>query len=87
MEHPAVLETAITGVPLPERGQIVKATIVLAEGYQPSEELKKELQNHVKKTTAPYKYPREIEFVTEQPKTISVKIRRVELRENDNNKK
>ena len=87
MEHPAVLETAITGVPHPERGQIVKATIVLAEGYQPSEELKKELQNHVKKTTAPYKYPREIEFVTELPKTISGKIRRVELREKDNKKK
>lgn len=86
MEHPAVLETAITGVPHPDRGQIVKATIVLAEGYQPSEELKKELQNHVKKTTAPYKYPREIEFVEELPKTISGKIRRVELREKDQNK-
>lgn len=87
MEHPAVLETAITGVPHPERGQIVKATIVLAEGYEPTEELKKELQNHVKKTTAPYKYPREIEFVTELPKTISGKIRRVELREKDQKKK
>lgn len=85
MEHPAVLETAITGVPHPERGTIVKATIVLAEGYEPSEELKKELQNHVKKTTAPYKYPREIEFVDEDhmPKTISGKIRRVEIRERD----
>lgn len=87
MEHPAVLETAITGVPHPERGQIVKATIVLAEGYEPTEELKRELQNHVKKTTAPYKYPREIEFVTELPKTISGKIRRVELREKDQKKK
>lgn len=87
MEHPAVLETAITGVPHPERGQIVKATIVLAEGYEPSEELKKELQDHVKKTTAPYKYPREIEFVDELPKTISGKIRRVELREKDQKKK
>jgi len=83
MEHPAVLETAITGVPHPVRGQIVKATIVLAKGYSPSEELKKELQNHVKNTTAPYKYPREIEFVEELPKTISGKIRRVELREKD----
>lgn len=83
MEHPAVLETAITGVPHPERGQIIKATIVLADGYVPSEELKKELQDHVKKTTAPYKYPREIEFVKELPKTISGKIRRVELREKD----
>jgi len=86
MEHPAVLETAITGVPHPERGQIVKATIVLAKGYEPSEELKKELQEHVKKVTAPYKYPREIEFVKELPKTISGKIRRVELREKDKGK-
>jgi acetyl-CoA synthetase len=86
MEHPAVLETAITGVPHPERGQVVKATIVLAKGYSPSEELKKELQDHVKKVTAPYKYPRVIEFVDELPKTISGKIRRVELRERDQNK-
>ena len=83
MEHPAVLETAITGVPHPERGQIVKATVVLAKGYAPSEELKIELQEHVKKVTAPYKYPRVIEFVSELPKTISGKIRRVELREKD----
>jgi acetyl-CoA synthetase len=86
MEHPAVLETAITGVPHPDRGQVVKATIVLAKGYEPSEALKLELQNHVKKVTAPYKYPRVIEFVTELPKTISGKIRRVELREKDKNK-
>ena len=83
MEHPAVLETAITGVPHPDRGQIVKATIVLAKGYEPSDALKKELQEHVKHVTAPYKYPREIEFVKELPKTISGKIRRVELREKD----
>ena len=83
MEHPAVVETAITAVPDPVRGQVVKATIVLAKGYEPSEELKKELQNHVKKTTAPYKYPRIVEFVDELPKTISGKIRRVELREKD----
>ena len=83
MEHDAVVETAITGVPDPVRGQIVKATIVLKKGYEPTEELKKELQEHVKKLTAPYKYPRIIEFVTELPKTISGKIRRVELRERD----
>lgn len=84
MEHPAVVETAITAVPDPVRGQVVKATIVLAKGYTPSDALKKELQNHVKHTTAPYKYPRIVEFVTELPKTISGKIRRVELRERDN---
>lgn len=65
------------------RGQILKATIVLARGYEPSDALKKELQEHVKKTTAPYKYPRIIEFVDALPKTISNKIRRVELRERD----
>ena len=86
MEHDAVVETAITGVPDPVRGQIVKATIVLKKGSEPSEELKKDLQNHVKKLTAPYKYPRVIEFVDELPKTISGKIRRVELRERDSQK-
>ena len=86
MEHDAVVETAITGVPDPVRGQIVKATIVLKKGYEPTEKLKKELQNHVKKLTAPYKYPRIIEFVDELPKTISGKIRRVELRERDSQK-
>ena len=69
MEHDAVVETAITGVPDPVRGQIVKATIVLKAGYEPTDALKKELQNHVKKLTAPYKYPRIIEFVDELPKT------------------
>ena len=83
MEHPAVLECAITAVPDELRGQLVKATIVLAPGYEGSEELVKELQNHVKKTTAPYKYPRVIEFVKELPKTISGKIRRVQIREQD----
>ena len=82
-EHPAVLESAVTGVPDPIRGFNVKATIVLANGYEPSEELIKELQDHVKKTPAPYKYPRVIEFVSELPKTISGKIRRVEIREKD----
>lgn len=86
LEHPAVLETAITAVPDELRGQVVKATIVLAKGYTASEELKKELQNHVKKTTAPYKYPRIVEFVDELPKTISGKIRRVEIREADEKK-
>ena len=74
MSHPSVLECAITGVPDPVRGQIVKATIVLAKGYQSSERLKKDIQNHVKNVTAPYKYPRVIEFVDELPKTISGKI-------------
>jgi acetyl-CoA synthetase len=82
-EHPAVLECAITGVPDEDRGTVVKATIVLSKGYVASDELKLELQNHVKKTTAPYKYPRVIEFVTELPKTISGKIRRVQIRESD----
>ncbi|WP_031516740.1 AMP-binding protein [Desulfofalx alkaliphila] len=85
-EHPAVLESAVTGVPDPIRGVVVKATIVLSKGYQPSDELVKELQNHVKKTTAPYKYPRVIEFVDELPKTISGKIRRVAIREKDKEK-
>ncbi len=80
IEHPAVLECAVTGVPDPDRGAIVKATIVLAKGRQPSEALKKELQEHVKHTTAPYKYPRIIEFAETLPKTISGKIRRVEIR-------
>ncbi len=83
MEHPAVLECAITAVPDPVRGQIVKATVILSKGYVPGEELVLELQNHVKSVTAPYKYPRIIEFVDELPKTISGKIRRVEIREKD----
>ena len=79
-EHDAVLECAVTGAPDPQRGQVVKATIVLNKGYEPSEELIKELQNHVKRTTAPYKYPRIIEFIDELPKTIGGKIKRAELR-------
>jgi acetyl-CoA synthetase len=86
MEHAAVLECAITGVPDPDRGKIVKATVVLSKGYTASEELKVELQDHVKKTTAPYKYPRIVEFVSELPKTISGKIRRVQIRESDGDK-
>jgi len=81
LEHSAVLECAITAVPDPERGQIVKATIILSKNYHPSDELAKELQDHVKKVTAPYKYPRIVEFVTELPKTISGKIRRVQIRD------
>ncbi len=83
MEHPAVLECAITAVPDPDRGQVVKATVILAKNYHANDELAKELQEHVKKVTAPYKYPRIIEFVTELPKTISGKIRRVQIREED----
>ena len=86
LEHSAVLECAVTGIPDEERGTVVKATVVLAKGFSASEDLKIELQNHVKKTTAPYKYPRIIEFVSELPKTISGKIRRVEIREEDRNK-
>lgn len=88
MEHPSVLECAVTGVPDPIRGQVVKATIVLTKEYksQAGEALVKELQNHVKHATAPYKYPRVIEFVDELPKTISGKIRRVQIREESNKK-
>lgn len=80
MELPYVLECAITGAPDPIRGQVIKATVVLTKDYKPSEKLKKDLQNYVKRQTAPYKYPRIVEFVDELPKTISGKIRRRELR-------
>ena len=83
IQHPAVLECAITGVPDLERGQVIKATVVLTKSYTPGDALKKEMQEHVKEVTAPYKYPRIIEFVDELPKTISGKIRRVEIREKD----
>ncbi|HHY82120.1 MAG TPA: AMP-binding protein [Clostridiales bacterium] len=86
MEHPAVLECAITAVPDEIRGQIVKATVVLAKGYTASEQMAVELQEHVKRVTAPYKYPRIVEFVDELPKTISGKIRRVEIRERQHKK-
>ena len=81
--HPAVLECAVTGAPDPVRGQVVKATIVLAKGFVGSDELVKEIQNHVKTNTAPYKYPRIVEFVAELPKTISGKIRRTEIRKDN----
>ncbi len=80
VEHPAVAEAAVVGKRDPMRGTIVKAFVILAPGHQPSDRLTTELQEHVKEVTAPYKYPREIEYVIELPKTISGKIRRVELR-------
>ncbi|MDR2758955.1 MAG: AMP-binding protein [Spirochaetaceae bacterium] len=83
MEHPSVLECAVTAAPDPLRGQIVKATVVLARGFEPSEALVHELQNHVKRVTAPYKYPRIVEFVCELPKTVSGKIQRNLIRKQD----
>jgi len=80
VEHAAVAEAAVVGKPDRDRGQIVKAFVILAPGHAGSEELVRELQDHCKRVSAPYKYPREIEFVDELPKTISGKIRRVELR-------
>ncbi|MGI6046739.1 MAG: AMP-binding protein [Petrimonas sp.] len=87
MTHPAVVECAITGVPDEIRGQVIKATIVLSPQYKDKagDELVRDIQKHVKNVTAPYKYPRIIEFVNELPKTISGKIRRVEIREQDVN--
>lgn len=88
MTHPAVVECAITGVPDEVRGMVVKATVVLGKGWceHAGPELVKELQDHVKSVTAPYKYPRIVEFVDSLPKTISGKIRRVEIREQNNQK-
>ncbi|MCL2031331.1 MAG: AMP-binding protein [Oscillospiraceae bacterium] len=83
MEHPAVLECAVTAVPDPVRGQVVKATVVLKPAYPGSDALVRELQEHVKKTTAPFKYPRIIEFVAELPKTVSGKIKRAMIRKAD----
>jgi len=87
LEHPAVAESAVVASPDPIRGEIVKAFVILAKGYEPSDALVTELQEFVKSKTAPYKYPREIEFVPDLPKTISGKIRRVELRERELKKK
>lgn len=83
VEHPAVVEAAVTAAPDPVRGMVVKASIILAKGWKPSDDLVKELQNHVKKTTAPYKYPRIVEFVDELPKTVGGKIKRREIRNAD----
>jgi acyl-coenzyme A synthetase/AMP-(fatty) acid ligase len=87
LEHPAVLESAVVGSPDPDRGNVVKAFVVLRAGYEPGDALAGELQEHCKRVTAPYKYPREIEFVAELPKTRSGKIRRVELRQAELQKK
>ena len=81
IEHPAVAESAVVASPDEMRGEVVKAFVILAPGYVPSEELVDSLQTHVRNTTAPYKYPRLVEFVSELPKTVSGKIRRVELRQ------
>jgi acetyl-CoA synthetase len=83
MEHPAVMECAITAAADPIRGNVVKATIVLTKDYTGSDDLVKELQDFVKRSTAPYKYPRIVEFVDELPKTHSGKIRRAEIRRRD----
>lgn len=81
IEHPAVLESAVVAKPDPVRGEIVKAFVVLREGFEPSEKLVREIQDFVKSITAPYKYPREIEFRKDLPKTVSGKIRRIDLRQ------
>ena len=83
VEHPAVVECAVTAAPDPIRGKVVKATVVLAKGYEGTDALTRELQDHVKKTTAPYKYPRIIEYVDELPKTIGGKIKRKLIRQTD----
>ena len=82
-DHDAVGETAVVSSPDPVRGNIVKAFVVLAPGHKASDELVKDMQAHVRRVTAPYKYPREIEFLDELPKTISGKIRRTELRDHE----
>ena len=83
LEHPAVQESAVVGTPDRIRGMVVKAFIVLNQGFEGSEPLIRELQNHVKQVTAPYKYPRVIEFVDTLPKTISGKIKRNVLRDEE----
>jgi acyl-coenzyme A synthetase/AMP-(fatty) acid ligase len=83
LEHEAVAESAVVGKPDPDRGQIVKAFVVLRPGFPSSDDMARDLQEHCKRVTAPYKYPREIEFVESLPKTRSGKIRRVELRQRE----
>ena len=84
MQHPAVVECAVTAAPDEVRGQVVKATIVLSASAKPgNDELVKDIQRFVKETTAPYKYPRIVEFVEELPKTISGKIKRRDIRNKD----
>jgi acetyl-CoA synthetase/medium-chain acyl-CoA synthetase len=83
IEHPAVVESAAVASPDADRGSVVKAFVVLASGYEASDELVAELQEHCKRVTAPYKYPRRVEFVQDLPKTASGKIRRVELRDRE----
>jgi acyl-coenzyme A synthetase/AMP-(fatty) acid ligase len=87
LTHPAVLESAVVASPDAVRGSIVKAFIKLRPGHGASSELAKQIQDHVKKITAPYKYPREVEFVEDLPKTVSGKIRRVELRQREEQRK
>jgi len=87
LEHPAVLESAVVASPDPDRGSIVKAFVKLREGAERSTALATELQEHCKRITAPYKYPREIEFIDELPKTVSGKIRRVDLRRQEEARK
>jgi len=81
LEHPAVLESAVVGSPDPERGEVVKAFVLLRPGVNPSDDLVREIQEHVKRTTAPYKYPRLVEFVHELPKTVTGKLLRRQLRD------
>src|SRR5262249_20597412 len=83
LEHPAVLESAVVASPDPVRGEVVKAFVVLRPEHSPGDELARALKEHVQRVTAPYKYPREIEFVQSLPKTVSGKIRRVELRQRE----
>ena len=86
MTHKAIVECAVTAAPDELRGQVIKATVVVADEYKNTDkdELIKDIQEYVKKTTAPYKYPRIVEIVDKLPKTISGKIRRVEIREKSN---
>src|SRR5690606_33935608 len=83
IEHEAVAESAVVSSPDDTRGEVVKAFVVLKPGHAPTDDLMKDLQTHVKTVTAPYKYPRKIEFVESLPKTVSGKIRRIELRERE----